>query len=398
MPSSAQRFILLAIVLVFLAVECTPESVSGQTGYGTDGGEQMNRSQKKKKRKKKKKKKKAMKRYEGLGMVQLKGGYFTMGGDAKSGSPGTKDVQLRSFSIDRTSVTNQMFRVFVRDTKYVTEAEKFRWSFVFDPLLSNETRNANPDTVQDANHWRAVMGAYWRRPEGPGSSLKGRWKHPAVHISKADAAAYCGHYGLRLPTEEEWEFAARGGMGLYPWGSDPNARDSHGKKKFMMNTFQGEFPNGDSGEDGWKGVAPVDEYEESAFGVFGMLGNVWEWTDSPFKSRNPKEQQFVLKGGSFVDSIDGKINHKVTATTRMGNTPDSGSINTGFRCAKGKGGGRHAPPNQEEMQRIIAEEGVEGLQSFLNSQGGGHQVMTAADLKKKQEDIQKLRAQHKTEL
>ena len=219
-----------------------------------------------------------------------------------------------------------------------------------------------------------------------------------MHISKADAAKYCAHYGLRLPTEEEWEFAARGGMkGLYPWGTRATKRKTKDASGHMMNTFQGVFPDGDSGEDGWKGVAPADAYEESAFGIYGMLGNVWEWTDSPFKSSNAKETQFVLKGGSFVDSVDGTINHKVTATTRMGNTADSGSVNTGFRCVKGRGGGRHAPPDQEAMQRIIAEEGVEGLQNFLNEQGGGHQVMTAGDLKKKQEDLKRMRAEMEAE-
>eukprot|EP00946_MAST-07B_sp_MAST-7B-sp1_P002171 g2171.t1 len=328
-------------------------------------------------------------------MVRLAGGTFTMGGDEKSGSPGTKEATLQPFDIDRTSVTNQMFRLFVRDTKYVTEAENFKWSFVFDALLSDATRAKNPDTVPSATHWRAVGGAFWRRPEGPDSSLKDRWEFPVVHISKADAAAYCAHYGLRLPTEEEWEFAARGGMkGLYPWGKKATKKGKDSAVSIhMMNTFQGTFPGGDTGEDGWKGVAPARAYEESAFGIYGMLGNVWEWTDSPFTSPNAKETQFVLKGGSFVDSVDGKTNHKVTATTRMGNTPDSGSVNTGFRCVKGRGGGRHAPPDQDEMQRIIAEEGVEGLQKFLNQRGSGHQVMTAADLKKKQEDLQKMRAQ-----
>ena len=252
----------------------------------------------------KKSRKRKRKKRPGLGMVRLAGGTFTMGGDEKSGSPGTKEATLQPFNIDRTSVTNQMFRLFVRDTKYVTEAENFKWSFVFDALLSDATRAKNPDTVPSATHWRAVGGAFWRRPEGPDSSLKDRWEFPVVHISKADAAAYCAHYGLRLPTEEEWEFAARGGMkGLYPWGKKATKKGKDSAVSIhMMNTFQGTFPGGDTGEDGWKGVAPARAYEESAFGIYGMLGNVWEWTDSPFTSPNAKETQFVLKGGSFVDS------------------------------------------------------------------------------------------------
>jgi len=316
-------------------------------------------------------------------MVKLPGSTFTMGGDAKSGSPGTRQVNMRSFSIDTTSVTNQQWRVYVKETKYISTAEKYQWSFVFDGLCSEQTRKENPDTVESAKFWRAVGGAYWRKPEGKDSSLKDRWHYPVVHISKLDADSYCQYYGLRLPTEAEWEYAARGGLGLYPWGKQAMAKDKQGTNKWMMNVWQGEFPTKGSTEDGYLGVAPSDAYESSAYGVYNMLGNVWEWTSSQFKTQNPKDKHFVLKGGSFVDSIDGSVNHKVTATTRMGNDAESGSVNTGFRCVKGKGGGRRAPPDQEEMQRIIAEEGVEGLQRFLDKSGGGHQVMSAKDLKER---------------
>ncbi len=335
------------------------------------------------------KKSKKNKKRPGLGMVKLSGGSFRMGGDAKSGSPGTRDVQLRSYYIDRTSVTNQMWRQFVKETKYVSVAEKYKWSFVFDPLISQKIREKNPETVDSAKHWRAVGGAYWRRPEGPdGNTLLKRWNHPAVHISKSDAEAYCNHYKLRLPTEAEWEYAARGGLGLYPWGKNAMLKDKDGQMKWMMNVFQGaSFPNEGVAEDGFLGVSPVDAYDASAYGIYGMLGNVWEWTSSQFKTQNPKERHFVLKGGSFVDSIDGEYNHKVTATTRMGNDLESGSINTGFRCVKGKGGGRRAPPSQEEMQRIIAEKGVAGLQEML---GDGHHVMKAKDLKERAAAREKL--------
>ena len=338
----------------------------------------------------------------GKKMIKLKGGQFTMGGDEKSGSPGTRDVNLQSFYIDQTSVTNQMWRVFVKETKYISVAEKYQWSFVFDasPIITKTIREKNPETVDSAKHWRAVQGAYWRRPEGPdGSTLKERNPYPVVHISKTDAETYCHHYDLRLPTEAEWEFAARGGLGLYPWGKKPMSTTKDGTtEKWMMNVWQqknGKFPFGitqneiEQPKDGYIGISPVTAYPSSAYGIYGMLGNVWEWTSSQFKTQNPKDKHFVLKGGSFVDTIDGQYNHKVTATTRMGNDAESGSINTGFRCVKGKGGGRRAPPDQEEMQRIIAEEGVEGLQKFLNKQGGGHQVMSAKDLKervKKKED------------
>jgi len=319
----------------------------------------------------------------GFGMVRLQGGPVTLGGDEKSGSPGTKDTHLQAYKIDATSVTNKMWRVFVKETKYVSEAETFQWSFVFDPLVSEKTREENPQVVESALHWRAVQGAYWRKPEGRhGPTLKDRWDYPAVHISKTDAETYCEHYGLRLPTEAEWEFAAQGGVGLYPWGTKAMSED----QEWMMNIFQGAFPNASVAEDGYLGLAPVRAYEPSEYGVYGMLGNVWEWTQSSFKTKDPKQKQFVLKGGSFVDSIDGAFNHKVTATTRMGNDADSGGQNTGFRCVKGRGGGSRAPPDQELMQKIIAEEGVEGLQKFLAKQGGGHQVMTAGELKKRKEE------------
>eukprot|EP00943_MAST-04B_sp_MAST-4B-sp1_P007331 g7331.t1 len=315
-----------------------------------------------------------------VGLCKTKVCTFTMGGDVKSGSPGTRDVQLQSYKIDRTSVTNQMFRMYVKETKYKTESEHFGWSFVFDPLVSKTVRQNNPRTLErGGQHWRAIESAYWRQPEGVDSNLKERWDYPAVHISKNDAEQYCEYYGLRLPTEAEWEYAARGGIGLYPWG-DGTRPFLNGK--WMMNVYNGtNFPHDDTGMDGYVNVCPANAFGPNNYEIYNMLGNIWEWTQSTFVTENPKYNQFVLKGGSFIDSVDGNVNHKVTATTRMGNTADAGSNNIGFRCVRGSGGGRKAPPDKKKMQEIIAESGVEeGVQEYLASQGSNAQVMSAIDL------------------
>ena len=152
----------------------------------------------------------------------------------------------------------------------------------------------------------------------------------------------------------------------------------------MMNVYDGkDFPNDDSGKDGFLGVCPAKAFEPNNYKIYNMLGNIWEWTQSKFVTPDQQSNQFVLKGGSFVDSIDGAINHKVTATTRMGNTADAGSNNVGFRCASGLGGGRRAPPDQNVLKSILAEKGVEGVKEYLASSGSNAQVMPAADLAKK---------------
>eukprot|EP00944_MAST-04C_sp_MAST-4C-sp1_P014917 g14917.t1 len=173
-----------------------------------------------------------------------------------------------------------------------------------------------------------------------------------------------------------------GGVGLYPWGTEPLKNS-----KWMMNVYDGkDFPNDDSGKDGFVGVCPARAFEPNNYKIYNMLGNIWEWTQSKFVTPDQQSNQFVLKGGSFIDSIDGTINHKVTATTRMGNTADAGSNNVGFRCASGVGGGRRAPPDQNVLKSILAEKGVEGVQEYLASSGSNAQVMPAADLAKRYKD------------
>merc|ERR1711948_216319 len=145
-------------------------------------------------------------------------------------------------------------------------------------------------------------------------------------------------------------------------GKSPNGKDG----SWMMNIWQGDFPVSNDEEDGYHSIAPVRAFPANSYGLFSMVGNVWEWCVDPFPSQNPEDKHLTLKGGSYIDSIDGRFNHKATVVTRMGNTADSGSYNTGFRCADGIGGGGKKPPmDQAELAKIVEERGVEGLQEFL---------------------------------
>lgn len=247
---------------------------------------------------------------------------------SRDGAKTAKHLRVKSFSIDPTAVSNAQFRTFVRDTGYKTEAENFRWSFVLELLASKETVAAvdgkdGLGRIQSAPWWLGVVGATWRKPEGPDSNLKGRASYPAVHISWNDAKAYCEWAGRRLPTEVEWEMAARGGLEdePFPWGDQDY--DLHTK----LNSWEGTFPDQNSANDGYVGHAPVDAYEPNALGIYNALGNVWEWCDGELSDKKP------IRGGSYVDTIDGSYNHALRVSTRMDQTPDSGSANTGFRCA-----------------------------------------------------------------
>jgi formylglycine-generating enzyme required for sulfatase activity len=235
-------------------------------------------------------------------------------------------IYVRSFLIDRTAVSVRQFRNFVKESKYKTDAEKFKWSFVLKRHLSSTVleESDGPEGLghaQETPWWIAVLGAYWRRPEGSDSSIKNRNDEPVTHISWNDAKAYCEFYGRRLPTEMEWEAAARGGLedALLPWGDELNER--------MCNGWQGAFPDVNSNLDGFDGVSPVNAFEPNGFGLYNMVGNVWEWTDGGKKDARP------MRGGSFVDTLSGEYNHALRVSTRMTNTPDSSASNTGFHCA-----------------------------------------------------------------
>jgi formylglycine-generating enzyme required for sulfatase activity len=266
-----------------------------------------------------------------------------MGSEDEDAYPGdgegpVRTVELPPFWIATRAVSNAGFARFVESTRWRTGAERAGWSFVFAGLLPDDA----PPTraALDAPWWRAVEGACWRRPEGPGSSIDERLDHPVVHVTWYDAAAYSLWAGLRLPSEAEWEYAARGGLAQrrFPWGDELTPGGRH-----RMNVWQGRFPAENTGEDGWLGTAPVDAYEPNGFGLYNATGNVWEWCldwfDTEYPSRAPRWRpsgppegtRRAKRGGSYLCHASYCMRYRVAA--RSGNTPDSSAGNLGFRCA-----------------------------------------------------------------
>ena len=267
-------------------------------------------------------------------MVEVPGGTFTMGTNspvfvADSEGP-ARATTVNSFQLDVHEVSNNEFNLFVKETGYVTEAEKFGDSFVPEFFLSEETKTEILKAVADAPWWLPVSGADWRHPEGRDSDLSSRGDHPVVHVSWNDATAYCAWAGKRLPTEAEWERACRAGKEerLFPWGNKWRPSD-----KYLANIWTGNFPQLNTVEDGWRGTNPVTEFPPSKFGHKNMIGNVWEWTEDWWTEERVDK---VKKGGSFMCHKDYCYRYRCAA--RSQNTPDSSAHNLGFRCARDTNG------------------------------------------------------------
>jgi formylglycine-generating enzyme len=303
------------------------------------------------------------------GMVHIPTGSFKMGEDENSDQT-SYTVKINEFYMDTHEVTNNEFALFVKKTGYITVAERpVNWeeikkqlppgtqkpdnsallpgSLVFNP-------NQNVQNFNDISQW--TTGADWKHPNGPKTSIAGLGNHPVVQVSYEDAQAYAKWAGKRLPTEAEWEYASRGGKTnqKYAWGDQLTP-----KGKYLANYFQGKFPNNNTKADGFAGTAPVKNYPANGYGLYDMIGNVWEWTTDwyirdihtknkmiaksglcnnptgPKTSYDPDEPNVpkrVTKGGSFLCSEQYCSNYKPDA--RMATAFDSGQSHLGFRCVK----------------------------------------------------------------
>lgn len=253
-------------------------------------------------------------------MVRIPGRSFAMGTDEGPGYEGpVHEARVASFFLHRHEVTNEQFARFVAATRYETEAERFGASLVFE-----------------AGTWRVEEGADWRHPRGPHTSIEGRGREPVVQVSWNDARAYCRWEGGRLPTEAEWELAARGGLegARYPWGDEMPA-GAH-----LANTFQGDFPRRDSAADGFAERAPVGSFPPNGLGLHDMAGNVWEWTEDGFDPAGygagaaPEGGHKVMRGGSYLCAPTHCTGYRVAA--RGDAEPESAFEHVGFRCARSR--------------------------------------------------------------
>lgn len=308
------------------------------------------------------------------GMVWIAAGEFTMGTESELGWPDEKPthrVRVDGFWIDLTEVTNIQFARFVEATGYVTTAEKVpsfqeiiaqappgttvppKENLVAGSLVFTMT-DKPVDLQAYSQWWKWTPGANWKHPEGPDSNLDGREQHPVVQVSWDDAVAYARWSGKRLPTEAEWEFAARGGLidKPYVWGDDPPS-DS----RVFANIWQGAFPYSNSKTDGFVRTAPVRSFKPNGYGLFDMSGNVWEWcsdaydydayarraqagvisnprVERSFDPRNPRSASRAQRGGSFL--CNDQYCSRYRPSARHGLSPDTGMSHVGFRCVKSR--------------------------------------------------------------
>jgi formylglycine-generating enzyme required for sulfatase activity len=268
-----------------------------------------------------------------------------------------KVVHVDPFFLDEAPVTNKQFGKFVKSTLYETEAEHFGWSFVLESFLPSFAPKQEVDP--EAQHWVATPGAYWRRPEGPSSTYKLRENHPVVHVSHKDAAEYCEWAGKRLPGEREYEAAARGGhwgptnRTLYGWGEED---DWNVSQKYANLWGNGTFPFENDALDGWRGTSPVKHYPPNKLGFYDTTGNVWEWM------RGGKHKKRIVRGASYVDSLDGSVNHAATLGARATLHGTTTTGNVGFRCAK-------SPKRKTEYHYVSHDETVHGKLAIEDQYG-----------------------------
>lgn len=304
------------------------------------------------------------------GMRKIPGGRFMMGGDGKQARADElpkHPVEVSSFWMDEHEVTNQQFQVFVKATNYQTTAEKKPdWQELKKQLPVGTPKPPESSLVaaslvfkspshpvsldQPSQWWQWVPGANWQHPEGPNSSIHQKEHFPVTHVSWYDAKAYCTWANKRLPTEAEWEWAARGGLKNqpYPWGSEKIDEGS-----LKANTWQGKFPLKNTLRDKYLMAAPVKSYPPNRYGLYDMAGNLWEWTadwyredfykktktvvnpqgpTNSYDSREPNIPKKSLRGGSFLCNKSYCSGYRVSA--RMKASPDTSLQHVGFRCVK----------------------------------------------------------------
>lgn len=274
-------------------------------------------------------------------MVRIEAGWFVMGSANRvhwidGEGPPRRVFVSRPFYLDATEVSVEHFDKFITATKHVTDAERYGWSFVFESFVPFTTEQR---VVQQTPWWVQVMGANWSFPFG--NTTRALPEEPVTHVSWRDAVAFCRWRGKRLPTEPEWEKAARGGLEekIYPWGDEFLPKQANSKSVFRANIFTGVFPHSNTGADGFVGVAPVRAFAPNGLGVFGSVGNVWEWVQDPWKPNDPLPHDELdgnvfrtEKGGSYMCHRSYCDRYRCAA--RTGAAADSSSGNLGFRCAR----------------------------------------------------------------